>query len=207
MGYDLEAALKLCDLFNRTGQAGMQDFSRLVHLCHYALETQHLDGDIVEFGCFNGDTAKLLTAITSKRVYLYDSFQGLPDIGEACVPGAMTTTIEKVRLNFAADKLRQPAIHAGWFADIKPASLPAKITLAHLDGDLYASTMQALQLVYDRVVPGGVILVDDYDEPYFEGPKRAVTEFMANRPEPVFILQGPAGTKAFKAAIIRHGRP
>lgn len=204
MGYNLQRTIELCDLFAQVGRVGMQDFSRLIHLCHYALEAQKLPGCIVEFGCHNGHTAKLLTAITDKTVCLYDSFQGLPNVGEKCLPGAMATTVESVFENFERNQLRYPKVKAGWFCDLKPDDLPAQIALAHLDGDLYCSTMDALKLVYPKMVPGGFILIDDYEEPYFEGPKRAAEEFMASRLEKIQVLSGPNGEKAYKALIVKR---
>ena len=203
MGYDVEHTVWLAELLAKTAKVGMQDFSRLIHLCHYALESQRLEGDIVEFGCFEGDTAKLLTAITNKKVWLYDSFQGLPANTESCTPGAMTAKQDRVLENFRQELLPLPAIHAGWFSDVLPGDLPAKIALAHLDGDLYSSTLQALCLVYDRMVKGGVIMVDDYEEPFFPGPKRAVEAFLRGRPEQVLVLRGLCGEKACKAAIVK----
>lgn len=204
MGYHVSETVFAAKLLKKAAEAGMQDFSRLVHLCHYVLETQPLEGDIVEFGCFRGDTAKLFSCITEKTVHLYDSFRGLPDVGEACVPGAMSIEMSAVYDNFYEDRVRMAVVHSGWFSDLTLADIPQRIAFAHLDGDLYASTMQALRLVYDRCVPGAVILVDDYEEPYFEGPKRACDEFFADKPESVVPLQGMCGLKSYKAKIVKE---
>ncbi len=179
----------------------MQDFSRLAHLCHYALEAQKVTGEYVEFGCFHGDTAKLLTKITGRVFHLYDSFHGLPSVGEVCIPGAMATEPDEVRVNYVRDDILQPIIHAGWFSDLKETDLPAKIAFAHIDGDLYASTIQALRLVYPRMQYGGFILVDDYGEPFFEGPKRATDEFFSVMGETVLPLKGLNGSPSYKAVI------
>ena len=47
--------------------------------------------------------------------------------------------------------------------------------MLRLDGDLYESTMDALNALYDKVAPGGFIIVDDYND--FEPCRRAVSEF------------------------------
>lgn len=60
---------------------GMQNFPRIIHICHYVLETESLGGAIVEFGCYAGDTAKLITELTNRPVHVYDGFQGLPGRG------------------------------------------------------------------------------------------------------------------------------
>lgn len=180
---------------------GMQDFSRLVHICHYALETQHIEGDIVEFGCFVGNTTKLLTLITDKQIHVYDSFEGLPESVEN-YPGRMNAGgVEALLQNFRNDNLTPPAITQGWFCDIDPSAVPDKISFAHLDGDLYTSTLDSLRLVYDKVQPGGVILIDDYCADEWPGVEQAVHEFFADKPEKVLALSGMNGQPSYKAAV------
>ena len=184
--------LKLC--------IGMQDFSRLVHVCHYVFETQKLEGDIVEFGCFVGNTAKLITSITTKQIYVYDSFEGLPESFEGH-PGEMKVTSEALIQNFNNDNIRLPIIYKGWFNEIKPEQIPNKISFAHLDGDLYDSTIQPLNLIYNNIVPGGVILIDDYGADCWYGVKKAAEEFFADKPETIVELSGINGQPSFKALI------
>jgi O-methyltransferase len=83
----------------------------------------------------------------------------------------------------------------------KETDLPTKIAFAHIDGDLYASTIQALRLVYPKMQYGGFILVDDYGEPYFEGPKLATDKFFAGTKEVVVPLKGMNGLPSYKALI------
>jgi hypothetical protein len=56
-----------------------------------------------------------------------------------------------------------------------------KIALLHLDMDIYQPTKVALELLYDRVLAGGVILFDEYGLVPWEGETRAVDEFFAAR--------------------------
>ncbi len=199
MSYDVPHTMRAAALLSGAASVAMQDFSRLVHLCHFALETQRVVGAIVEFGCFRGDTAKLLSFITDKEVHLYDSFMGLPENDERCTPGAMSTSVVSVIDNFKSHGIRSPSIHAGWFQDVAEDDLPECIAFAHLDGDLYTSTLQALGLVYWKMSRCGVILVDDYEEPYFPGVKRACDEFFAEKPEKMIPLAGMNGLKSYKA--------
>lgn len=201
MGYDVKLSLNASVLFYDAIKVAMQDFSRMTHLCHYALETQALDGDVVELGCFRGDTAKLLTFITNKQVWLYDSFMGLPENNESCIQGAMCTAAEDLIANFKRDGLRQPIIVAGWFNQLASGDLPDRICFAHLDGDLYGSTLDALRAVYYKMVIGGVILIDDYEEPYFPGVKKACDEFFADKKEKPIALQGMNGLQSFKGMV------
>lgn len=70
-------------------------------------------------------------------------------------------------------------ITQGYFKDTLPHTSVKKIAFLRLDGDLYESTRDALQYLYDKVVPGGYIYVDDYHS--FAGCKLAVSEFLRGR--------------------------
>ena len=50
----------------------------------------------------------------------------------------------------------------GWFSDTLPTAPIDKLAVLRLDGDMYASTMDALDALYDKVSPGGYVIVDDY---------------------------------------------
>ena len=68
--------------------------------------------------------------------------------------------------------------HVGWFQDTLPADHEAigPIAILRLDGDWYASTKVCLEYLFDKVVKGGIIIVDDYGT--YEGCRLAVDEFM-----------------------------
>jgi O-methyltransferase len=71
--------------------------------------------------------------------------------------------------------------HKGWFQETIPESSKEinKIAILRLDGDWYASTKICLDFLYDKVVKGGFIIIDDYG--CYEGCKKAVDEFLNNR--------------------------
>jgi hypothetical protein len=68
--------------------------------------------------------------------------------------------------------------HVGWFQNTLPADHQniGPIAILRLDGDWYASTKVCLEYLFDKVVKGGVIIIDDYGT--YEGCRRAVDEFM-----------------------------
>jgi len=67
--------------------------------------------------------------------------------------------------------------HVGWFQDTLPkaAAEIGEIAILRLDGDWYASTIVCLEHLYDKVVEGGFVIVDDYGA--YEGCRKAVDEF------------------------------
>lgn len=90
--------------------------------------------------------------------------------------------------SFIAEELgyghEQVFTYKGWFQDTLPTADTGPIAILRLDGDWYASTKECLDHLYDRVVPGGFIVLDDYG--CYEGCRRAVDEFLAAR-DPAFL--------------------
>ena len=155
-----------------------------------------LEGDVVEFGCYAGDTSVLLADTIrhqpDKWLWLYDSFAGLPAKGVAdwsphgrdFQAGALRANSDTVRHKFRKHHLPEPVIKQAWFDELDPTSdLPAKICFALLDGDFYASIRTSLALVAPKVVEGGVIAVHDYRNPALPGSAKAVNDFLAQHPE------------------------
>jgi O-methyltransferase len=77
--------------------------------------------------------------------------------------------------------------YEGWFQDTLPKYHDKidKISILRLDGDWYASTKVCLEWLYDKVVPGGFVIVDDYGT--YEGCRKAVDEFLISRKEDPFL--------------------
>jgi len=70
----------------------------------------------------------------------------------------------------------------GFFKDVRWPQDPSfeRLSFVHLDSDLYDSIYRSLEMVYDRVVEGGIIAIDDFFHPAM-GPKRALEAFMRQR--------------------------
>jgi hypothetical protein len=77
--------------------------------------------------------------------------------------------------------------HKGWFQDTLPTDAKSigKIAILRIDGDWYASTMVCLDYLFDQVVPGGFVIVDDYGA--YEGCRKAVDEFLARTGKKLFM--------------------
>ncbi len=103
-------------------------------------------------------------------------------------PGNERHVLELLKniIKYPEDKI---FIHKGWFQDTLPIAAPTinNIALLRLDGDWYASTKVCLEFLYDKVVQGGVIIIDDYLT--YEGCKLAVDEFLLSRNESPFMFR------------------
>lgn len=128
---------------------------------------------------------------TARRLWIYDSFAGLPaktsedlsGAGQNFREGELLVTKREVVNKIQRAGLKNIIVKKAWFNELSPDDLPTKITFAFLDGDLYSSIKVSLQLVAPRLVAGGIILVHDYNNPELPGSTRAVDEFIQSHPE------------------------
>lgn len=156
----------------------------LYHLVSQVL-SYNVKGEVVEAGCFRGLTAVFIAEILShfesgKKLYLYDSFEGLPlptveDQQPKLGKGVFAVNESVVIDNFSG--LPKPIVCKGWFQDTMPSQLPSQISFAHIDCDFYEPIKLALNSIYSRLAVGGIIAVHDYEHPDFKGVKMAVDEF------------------------------
>lgn len=149
-----------------------------------------VEGDVVELGCYEGTSAlffgRLLKGVGSdKKMWLYDSFEGLPEktsedesaVGTDFKQGALKASKAVLAKNFVKADLKIPEIKRAWFYELDPSDLPESICFAFLDGDFYESIMDSLKLVWPKMTTGSVVVVDDYHNPKLPGAKKAVDEF------------------------------
>ena len=149
-------------------------------------------GDFVELGCYEGDTSILLAEIlksTDKKLWIYDSFEGLPEktsedaseAGRNFQKGVLAVSKRDVKLRFLRSGLPVPVIKKAWFNELTDVDLPSKIAFAFLDGDLYQSIRDSLKLVEDKMTSDSVIIVHDYNNPELPGVAKAVDEWIDDR--------------------------
>lgn len=174
-----------------------------------------LPGAFVECGVWRGGSS-MLTALTlqaltdaDRELWLYDTFEGMADPGEhdagrhepdlvadwdhfkgnTSHPVFAHATLQDVQANmrstgYAAERIRYVE---GKVEDTIPAELPASIALLRLDTDWYDSTRHELEHLYPLLVPGGVLIIDDYG--YWAGARRAVDEWLAAQDAPPMLVR------------------
>lgn len=171
----------------------MADLGRLQNLTELAnvVASEGVNGDIVECGVYNGGSAAAVSSVfrnTDKRVWLFDSFEGMPEVIESdgaeaknfvgtCV-GSEEKVQEAMRLiEFPVDRY---TIRKGWFKDtFELDPMPEAIAFLHIDADWYDSVLLSLETFYNRVSDGGVIVLDDFG--YWEGCREAFYDFAGKR--------------------------
>lgn len=137
---------------------------------------EKIPGDIVETGVWKGGACIWAAAVlkqvkSDKKVYVCDSFEGLPPVSHPKETisyddaESLRVSLEEVEENFRRfDLLNNVVFVKGWFKDTMP-TLNIPVSILRLDGDMYESTDDVLRYMYDRVSPGGYVIVDDYQLP------------------------------------------
>jgi Flp pilus assembly protein TadD len=124
-----------------------------------ALSASNTEGLVLEFGVRFGTSIRQIAALAKQEVHGFDSFEGLPEVWHFEPKGSYTTkgTIPTVPQNVR--------LHAGWFEDTLPKFLieySGNIRFINIDCDIYSSTKTVLELLVPRIVPGTVIVFDEY---------------------------------------------
>jgi hypothetical protein len=174
----------------------MIGLTRLRHLRKLITQvlTEDIPGDLVETGVWRGGACIYMRAVlaafgvTDRRVWVADSFEGLPPPNPSAYPAdagselhqiqCLAVPLEEVKKNFTKYNMLDDRVMflKGWFKDTLSNAPIEKLAILRLDGDLYESTIQVLQLLYDKLSPGGFVIIDDYSLP---GCRKAVLDFRA----------------------------
>ncbi len=175
----------------QTTQNTLVDYPRLNVLLQQLEATKNIPGIITEVGVYKGGTAFLLCDnANGKAVVLCDTFQGMPKVDSGKdlhhEGDFADTSIEGVR------KLLGPFSNfitiKGIFPEDNPNILDNEVfSLVHLDCDIYPSVKNCLNYFYSKMSVGGVIVLDDYNEPNCPGAKQATDEFLLGKPEKLII--------------------
>ena len=174
---------------NGTGDG---DLSRFWFFCLMSdqLEKEGLHGELAEVGVYKGYTAALMATIArryGKTAYLFDTFEGFSgeDLkgSDAGREQALftDTTLDAVRLHVGEDNVQYVK---GFFPELTSQIKDDLLfSIAHIDCDLYAPIISALEYFYPRMVPGGFMVVHDYSSLGWAGAELAVDDFFADKTE------------------------
>jgi hypothetical protein len=154
-------------------------------------------GDLLEAGVWRGGASIFMRGmlkargVTDRTAWLADSFEGLPAPDLDRYPAdegmklhelpIMAVSLEQVKENFAAFHLLDDQVRflKGWFRDTLPQAPVGELAVLRADGDMYESTTQILDNLYDKVSPGGYVIIDDYGD--YGACRQAVDEFRERR--------------------------
>lgn len=156
---------------------------------------------------------------TTRELHLFDTFEGMPPPtehdtrttdGETTAAEDLLAASDKdslmwavadledvkrgmAEIDYPADKVHY---HPGLVEETTPEQAPERIAILRLDTDWYASTLHELDVLYDRLSPGGVLVIDDYDD--WNGARKATEEWLAKLGQPLFLAPMATGRIAMK---------
>jgi O-methyltransferase len=194
-------------LFLKVQPFTMVSLHRLLNVYNLSekVEKDRLKGAFVECGTWKGGCMAVMAynakrAKSNRKIWLFDSFEGLPEPtikdGRSAWKFAHrrnSGSLKSIKKNVASVKdvnrifsklginRKNVIIRKGWFQDTLPLAKKEidQISILRLDGDWYESTKTCLENLYDKVSPNGFIIIDDFWT--WEGCKKAVYEFIAER--------------------------
>lgn len=118
-----------------------------------------VDGLYLEFGVFMGGTINHIAQQVDKTIHGFDSFEGLPEKWGGVQAGQFSRQGKPPEVR---DNVR---LHIGWFDQSLPEFLQHysdKVAFLHIDSDLYSSAKMVLWGLAERIVPGTIIVFDEY---------------------------------------------
>jgi hypothetical protein len=175
--------------------AGLKRLDNIEYLIEKITENDIL-GDLIETGVWRGGASIFMCGvlrahgINDRKVWVCDSFEGLPPPDMSKYPAdkgdnLSTYKILSVPLNVVENNFRlfglldsNVKFVKGFFEDVLSKLKVERFALVRLDGDMYSSTIVALNELYDKLSPGGYIIIDDYT---LTGCNKAVEDFRNER--------------------------
>lgn len=189
-------------------------YLRQATLYQCARSALSLAGDFAECGCFRGQSAYMLAGMirdagSTAKLHVFDSFEGLSEFRpeDQSGPARSKEREDRMRRHFAWPVERFEArmrpfgttvrTYPGWIPDRFGDVADRRFALVHIDVDLHQPTRDSLEFFYPRTVPGGWIVIDDYNARPYPGANKAVDDFLAGV-SPAAALAGQLGSFAIR---------
>ncbi len=160
-----------------------------VQFCATDVLRRKIPGDLIETGTWRGGVTIMMRAVLKaygdkdRKVWVADSFEGLPSFDRRKNPGfwtpvMMAASLEEARDNFARYGLLDDQVRflKGYFDKTLPGAPIAKLAVLRSDADLYESTRDVLNTLYPKLSVGGYAIFDDYSS---SGCRAAIDEYRA----------------------------
>ena len=148
--------------------------------CIASIIADDVPGDLIETGVWRGGATIFMKANlrawgdTTRKVWVADSFEGLPAPDASRFPAdtgdklheqtGLAVGLETVKNNFRRYGMLDDNVEflVGWFKDTLPVAPLGELALMRLDGDMYESTIQAIEVLYPKLSVGGFCIIDDF---------------------------------------------
>lgn len=159
-------------------------------------QSVHVDGFVFECGVYKGGMAQIMASVlksynSSKRLVLFDTFEGLP-VSDADKDDHKKGDFADTSANDVIKSVNyhRTTVEKGFIPDTFRPYDSEKIAFAHVDVDIYQSVLDCLKFIFPRLSVGGVIVVDDYGAPQCYGARLAVDEYFSSTKTVPLVLSG-----------------
>ncbi len=163
----------------RTIEFTLVDTKRCYFL--YQLAKSKKEGNFCEVGVYRGGSARIL-AEGGRPLYLFDTFTGLPEVLAVDTHHKKgdfaDVSLEKVKEFLKNFDVK---IYQGIFPNTSDPIKDKTFSLVHIDVDIYKSALDCCEFFYPRMLPGGIMVFDDYGFPGCPGAKKAIDEYFGNK--------------------------
>lgn len=162
-----------------------------------------LEGDFVECACYKGTTARIMCdtvdfgKYTDRHYYLYDLFDHDPSFPHHAMPEHSKKLFQEVKGRFS--DLNNVTVTQGKVPDVLASVAPQKIAFMHIDLNNAEAEIGALEVLFDRMVPGALLILDDYGWMGYRAQKIAEDPWLAKRG--YRVLEIPTG----QGLVIKQG--
>jgi O-methyltransferase len=162
------------------------------------LQSEGISGEMAELGVFRGETSRFLRKVDSQReLHLFDTFEGFSSRDHEMLRQFEDTTVSVVIRNVG--NMDGVHIHKGYFPETAVGLEDHSFAFVILDADLYKPIKAGLEFFYLRMTRGGYVFVHDYNWNGYEmGAKRAVDEFLSDKPEMLIEIPDRWGSVVFR---------
>ncbi len=169
----------------KSGRARVHE--RKFNLYYIAKSLQHIPGDIVECGVFDGSSGHImLAALPDRHYHGFDSFDGLSEPDGADIPNDSHTfkwkkhdlkIDENYTIKCLAHHEGRFTLYKGWIPDRFMEINNKRFSIVHIDVDLYKPTLDSLKFFYPLLNAGGIVVCDDYGSEACPGAFKAMNEY------------------------------
>lgn len=128
-----------------------------------ARQARRLDGGFMECGCYKGTTARIMlqaAELSDREIWLYDLFEHDEGMTHHAMPEHGADLFAEVTERFAA--FANVSVVKGWVPQSFEQGMPDRIAFLHIDMNSTQAEVEALEALEDRLVPGAVIVLDDF---------------------------------------------
>ena len=201
---EIKKLVNLSSKFSMTGKKRMYLLSQAI----MNVKNNNLEGDFVECGVWQGGNILLYDLLNNhynlkKLIFAYDTFDCMPTPQKNDITHNGTSAQKLMNMSERIDGkidihciaslnlvkkniLKYSNLNNIKFVEgevektlLNEENLPKKISILRLDTDFYSSTKKELEILYPRLVSGGVCIIDDYG--YWRGARKAVDEYFGDQ--------------------------